>query len=284
MTAEVNRPLREGAKGVYSRSMANVGQVYISSLGHIILSASTTKRLLMACALGGVVGLEREWRHKDSGLRTNMLICMGAALFTIMSAVLAGEDTADKSRVASNIVQGVGFLGAGLILHTRNHVIGLTSAATVFVVAAIGMSCGAGLYTESMFATVVLLMALQAVGALEDKLGWKRFPMLYEVRAEVGAAWSKQTGNAAQGGDAAQGGTGAEEREAALHRMFTAILKVLDTAGVRLQVLDRDNVAGMERVSFSVTATRRAHARMLVDLRASDATDQVVVFRDTEDE
>ena len=82
-----------------------------------------------------------------------MLICMGAALFTMLSAVLAGEGSPNSGQVASNIVQGIGFLGAGLILHTRNRVLGLTSAATVWVVAAIGMACGAGLYIEAAIAT-----------------------------------------------------------------------------------------------------------------------------------
>src|ERR1700742_4221639 len=99
------------------------------------------ERLLAACAMGGAIGLEREWRHKDSGLRTNLLICMGSALFTIMSAVLAGDSITNKGQVAASIVQGVGFLSAGLILHPRSRVLGLTSAATVFVVAAIGMTC-----------------------------------------------------------------------------------------------------------------------------------------------
>ena len=75
-----------------------------------------------------------------------MLICMGAALFTMLSLVIAGDAGPNKGQVASNIVQGIGFLGAGLILHTRSRVLGLTSAATVWVVAAIGMACGAGLY------------------------------------------------------------------------------------------------------------------------------------------
>src|ERR1700761_4959597 len=91
----------------------------------------TTTRLLMACAMGAVVGIEREMRHKASGLRTNILICLGAALFTMMSEVLAG-DSGNKGQVASNIVQGIGFLGAGLILRGRNRVLGLTSAATVW--------------------------------------------------------------------------------------------------------------------------------------------------------
>lgn len=259
--------------------MSILAHVQLFNMDHILLSDASLKRLLTACALGGVIGLEREWRHKDSGLRTNMLICMGAALFTIMSAVLAGNATPDKSRVASNIVQGVGFLGAGLILHTRNRVVGLTSAATVFVVAAIGMTCGAGLYLEALVATVILLVALQAVGLLEFKLGWKRFPMLYEVRAEVGSVNPSEDSV-----EASQVATFASQREKALRRMFSAIRKVLDSAGVRLHVLDRDNIAGIESVSFLVMATREVHARMLVDLRASDATDQVVVFQDPEGE
>lgn len=238
------------------------------------LGGAATKRLLVACALGGAIGLEREWRHKDSGLRTNMLICMGAALFTIMSEVLAGDSTPNKGQVASNIVQGIGFLGAGLILHTKSRVLGLTSAATVFVVAAIGMTCGAGLYMEALIATVLLLMALQVVGAMEGRLGWKRYPMLYEVRANIGAAVEAPVHT-----DAFARGV-----EAARFRMMSAILKVLDAAGLRLNVMDQGNVAGTERVCFSVLATKRTHEMVLTQLRLSDATDQVVVFRDVEEE
>jgi len=247
----------------------------VFSLAHVVVTADPSKRMLMACVMGGIIGLEREWRHKDSGLRTNMLICMGAALFTIMSAVLAGELTPDKSRVASNIVQGVGFLGAGLILHTRDRVVGLTSAATVFVVAAIGMTCGAGLYLEALFATAIVLISLQFIGALEAKIGWKRYPMLYEVRANVGADLRNKSADPA--------GLLAIEQEAATHRMFTAILKVLDAAGQRLEIQQRDNVAGLERISFTVVATRKEHQRIAAELHASDATDQVVVFRDLEE-
>ena len=231
----------------------------------------------MACALGGVIGLEREWRHKDSGLRTNMLICMGAALFTIMSEVLAGGSQ-NRGQVASNIVQGVGFLGAGLILHTRSRVLGLTSAATVFVVAAIGMTCGDGMYMEAVIATVLLLVALQIVGAMEGNLGWKRYPMMYEVRADIGMTLSRE----AVGAEHAE--TMAERAEVARRRMMAAVLKVLDAVGQRLHVVDRDNVGGLERICFSVLATRRMHAQVLRQLRESDATDQVVVFEDMEDD
>jgi len=242
------------------------------------LSQLAVKRLLLACAMGGLVGIEREYRHKDSGLRTNMLICMGSALFTLLSPVLAGAIGTNQGQVASNIVQGIGFLGAGLILHTRSRVLGLTSAATVWVVASVGMACGAGLYVVAAFATVILLVALQIVGTFEHKLGWKRFPMLYEVRADVGSALSKEIVGAARAEALA------DEREAARHRMYSAVLKVLDAAALRLHVLDRDNVAGLERVSFSVLATTKEHQQLLAQLRASDATDQVVVFRDLEEE
>ncbi len=158
---------------------------HFSQIDQELLSQGTTTRLLMACAMGGVIGFEREWRHKASGLRTNMLICMGCALFTMLSAVLAGEANPDKGRVASNIVQGIGFLGAGMILHTRNRVLGLTSAATVFVVASIGMACGAGLYIEAALATLIVLIALTFIGSLEWRVGWQQYPMLYEVRGRT---------------------------------------------------------------------------------------------------
>jgi putative Mg2+ transporter-C (MgtC) family protein len=258
--------------------MADPGHIHFSTLEQVILSGPSAQRLLMSCAMGGIVGLEREWRQKDSGLRTNMLICMGSALFTIMSVAIAGDQSPNRGQIAANIVQGVGFLGAGLILHAKNRVLGLTSAATVFVVAAIGMTCGAGLYLVALVATALVLAALQLVGLFELKLAWKRYPMIYEVRADVGSTLP----SAIVGTDRAE--AIAEDVASALHRMQRTILKVLDSAGQRLSVLDRDNVAGMERVAFTVVATRHMHERMLRELRESDATDQVVAFRDTEEE
>ena len=242
------------------------------------LGAPSTSRLLVACILGGAVGLEREWRHKDSGLRTNMLICMGSALFTIMSEVLAGTSTPNKGQVAANIVQGVGFLGAGLILHTKSRVLGLTSAATVFVVAAIGMTCGGGMYMEAVIATILLLVALQLIGMMEASLGWKRYPKIYEVRAEVGVVMGKEVVGEERSEELARQAT------AARLRMTAAILKVMDSVGQRLNVIERDNVAGWERVSFAVMATRRKHAEVFEQLRANDETDHVVVFEDVEAE
>jgi putative Mg2+ transporter-C (MgtC) family protein len=252
--------------------------IHISVADHMLMSRTGILRLLMACALGGAVGLEREWRHKDSGLRTNMLICMGAALFTLMSIVMSGDSTPNKGQVAANIVQGIGFLGAGLILHTKVRTVGLTSAATVWVVASIGMTCGNGLYPEALASTAILLVALQFVGLLEGKLGWKKISMIYEVRAQVGSKLSSDVIGVARAEALA------EEIDAARHRMLLAILKVLDAMGQRLHALDRDNLAGMERVSFSVIATNEVHVKLLHEMRASDETDQVIVFRDVEDE
>jgi putative Mg2+ transporter-C (MgtC) family protein len=225
-----------------------------SQIDQMLLSSGTATRLLMASAMGGVVGLEREWRHKASGLRTNMLICMGCAFFTLLSAVLAGDTNPDKGRVASNIVQGIGFLGAGLILHTRNRVLGLTSAASVFAVASIGMACGAGLYIEAAVATLIVIISLQLVGLLESKLGWKHYPMLYEVRGKD------------------QG------------KIYRAALSVLDRLGLRLNVVDKDSVADLERLTFLVTTDHKQHAVLLGQLRASDQTDEVIAFRDEEEE
>jgi putative Mg2+ transporter-C (MgtC) family protein len=224
------------------------------TIDHAEFLRATTTRLLMACAMGAVVGMEREWRHKASGLRTNMMLCMGCALFTVMSGVLAGPETTDKSRVASNIVQGIGFLGAGLILHTRNRVLGLTSAATVFVVASVGMACGAGLYVEAAIATLIVFFALRFIGLLEARSNWKIYPMLYEVR-------------------------GTDERT-----MFEDILTVLDRAHIRLNIVERDTVGAAQRVTFTISANLARHKQLLAELVESDATDKVVAYRDEEED
>src|SRR3984885_10225834 len=134
-----------------------------SQLEQWALADTGTMRLLLACLLGGMVGVDREYHHKASGLRTNLLICFGAALFTYLSPLIAGELSPNKGQIASNIVQGIGFLGAGLILHNRSRISGLTRAAPVFAVGAVGMTCGAGLYLPAAFATVLILLALEAV-------------------------------------------------------------------------------------------------------------------------
>ncbi len=131
-------------------------------------------QLLLAATLGGVVGLEREWSGKPAGFRTNLLICVGAALLTDLSLTVAYSAdpgmTADPARIAAQIVSGIGFLGAGTIIQSRGSVTGLTTAATLWVVAAIGMAVGAGEFAEAVGATVLVMIALLILGRLEPYL------------------------------------------------------------------------------------------------------------------
>lgn len=149
--------------------------------GRAPLLYSNLLRLLLAGALGGTIGLERTIHHKSAGIRTNMFICMGAALFTIMSEMMPDPSVGDRTRIASNIVQGVGFLGAGAILHNKGGVSGLTTAATIWVVASIGMAAGAGHYLLATLTAAIILIALNLLGYLEAHLGLKPVTVSYEV-------------------------------------------------------------------------------------------------------
>jgi putative Mg2+ transporter-C (MgtC) family protein len=142
--------------------------------------ATSLVRLVLAAILGGAIGLERELRHRPAGLRTNMFICFGAAMFTILSSGLAGVPS-DAARIAAQIIPGIGFIGAGSILHNRGLTTGLTTAATLFVVASVGMAAGGGLYVTAVFATVVVLMALFALGHVEHSFNLKTLLVCYEV-------------------------------------------------------------------------------------------------------
>jgi putative Mg2+ transporter-C (MgtC) family protein len=142
---------------------------------------SSLARLVPAALLGGVIGLEREFKHKPAGLRTNMFICFGAALFTVLSDALAGEHTGDHTRIAAQIIPGIGFIGAGSILHMRGLTTGLTTAATLFVVASVGMASGGGLYLTAVFSTLAVVATLIAVGHLEVTFNLKLLLVGYEV-------------------------------------------------------------------------------------------------------
>jgi len=126
-------------------------------------------RLLAAALAGALIGVEREWHDKPAGLRTNMLICLGAALFTVLSEHIAARaGMADPGRIAAQIVTGVGFLGAGAIIQSRGQVLGLTTAATIWMVAGVGMAFGAGLYLLGAVATVLAVLVLFALTFAED--------------------------------------------------------------------------------------------------------------------
>jgi putative Mg2+ transporter-C (MgtC) family protein len=116
-------------------------------------------RLLLATFLGAVVGFQREMSGKEAGLRTNMRICLGSALFTVLS--IYAFSGSDPARIAASVATGIGFIGAGVILHRLGgEVIGLTTAATIWAVAAIGMAAGAGMYYIAPAATILVLVTL----------------------------------------------------------------------------------------------------------------------------
>jgi putative Mg2+ transporter-C (MgtC) family protein len=187
-------------------------------------------------------------------VRTNLLICMGSAFFTLLSAVLAGDGNLDKGRVASNIVQGIGFLGAGLILHNRSRISGLTSAASIWVVASIGMACGAGLYGAAAVAAILVITALEVVGLLERRANLKAYPLIYELR----------------GGDQT--------------RMMESILKAMDAAGERLTGVESDAIGDIQRVSFALTVSKKQHERLRGKLAAEPGIDKLLTFRDLEED
>ena len=129
-------------------------------------------RLFIAALLGGMIGLEREYREKAAGLRTHFLVALGSALFMIISVygfegVLTNSQMRlDVSRIAAQVVSGIGFLGAGTIIFQKNAVHGLTTAAGVWVTAAIGLTCGAGMYVLALSATLLVLIGLEAFNYL----------------------------------------------------------------------------------------------------------------------
>jgi putative Mg2+ transporter-C (MgtC) family protein len=123
-------------------------------------------RLLLAAGLGAAIGVEREYRRKPAGLRTNILIGLGAALFTIVSIQIGGTG-ATPDRIAAQVVTGVGFLGGGAILRSGHNVQGMTTAATIWVNAAIGIAAGTGQFAMAAEATAITLVVLAILGPVE---------------------------------------------------------------------------------------------------------------------
>lgn len=127
-------------------------------------------RLAVAMLLGGVIGFEREWRAKDAGFRTHFLVALGSALFCIVSQYGFGFDLKDSSRVAAQVVSGIGFLGAGTIIFQKNVVRGLTTAAGLWVTAAIGLACGTGMWVAAIATTLMMLIGLEVLSALIPRM------------------------------------------------------------------------------------------------------------------
>jgi putative Mg2+ transporter-C (MgtC) family protein len=145
-------------------------------------------KLLLAVLLGGIIGFEREIAGKPAGLRTNILICIGATLLMDLSTnigMVDGKRIGDPARIAAQIVSGVGFLGAGTIMQAQGMVTGLTSAATIWVVAAIGMTVGAGFYIEGIGAGLLVTFVLSGLGGIEHYMRRARRVASATVRARV---------------------------------------------------------------------------------------------------
>lgn len=223
-------------------------------LQQMLITSGAAGRLLLAAGLGAAIGVDRELHHRPSGIRTNVLICFGASMFTFLSVLIAGDSSPNRGQIASNIVQGIGFLGAGLILHHRDRVSGLTSAATVWAVASIGMACGAGLYFPALFAAVIVLIVLEAVRLLEYRANLKRYSVTYEIR----------------GVDA--------------NRMSLSLLRVMDRQNRQLKNVESAPIGELARVLFPVAADRRSHSHLLAELKTAPDIDSVAAFRDPEDE
>ena len=215
------------------------------------LPAAALFRLLLAALLGGIIGLEREFKHRPAGLRTNMFICFGAAMFTLLSAELSHGT--DVTRIASQIIPGIGFIGAGSIIHGR-LVTGLTTAATLFVVASVGMAVGGGLYVTAIFATLVVLLVLYSLGKFEDIFNLKVFSFSYEVTAKT-----------------------SEEVITEVNSLLEADHRMMDN--VRIAQTPKHF-----RVQFNVDGTFRENARFLAQLRECDIIESVYSAGPTEHE
>ena len=199
---------------------------------------SSISRLILAAILGGLIGLEREFKHRAAGLRTNMFICFGAAMFTLLSERLAGVPS-DAARIAAQIIPGIGFIGAGSILHTRGLTTGLTSAATLFVVASVGMAAGGGLYLTAVFSTGMVLLALFFLGHLEETFNLKLLVSSYEVT-----------------------GTSVEEISHEVNR-------ILESHHRLMQNVNAGDTGEHVRVQFDVEGCNREQRQLLQQLRAS---------------
>ncbi|HXF13201.1 MAG TPA: MgtC/SapB family protein [Terriglobales bacterium] len=202
------------------------------------LIAVDVEKLVLAAFLGGLIGLEREAKHRSAGLRTNIFICVGAAMFTLLSDQLAVLHMGDHTRIAAQIIPGIGFIGAGSILHARGDLVtGITTASTLFVVASIGMAVGGDRYLIAIFATLLVICVLLLLGSTEKLLNLKTMFQAYEV---AGSSAERATSDI-------------NEALEPLH-FFSANVQVAPTPR-------------HVRVRFECEGTRRQHAAVLRSLR-----------------
>jgi putative Mg2+ transporter-C (MgtC) family protein len=218
------------------------------ALPHMTLDDLLSKamvRLVLAAVLGGIIGLERELKRKPAGLRTNMFICFGSAMFTILSTELAGRfGIGDHTRIAAQIIPGIGFIGAGSILHDKGGVSGITTAATIFVVASIGMAAGGGLYLVAIFSTMLIYLALHLLGILERQLNLKPLTMNYTIVSDKSA-----------------------------NDLVAEVNSIMEDQGKEMQAMHLSRSGENEKLVFRVEGTRHEHKQLMDLLRqASDVS------------
>lgn len=147
-------------------------------------------RILMSCLLGGIIGFEREYsRNWPAGFRTHILVCMGSCLTMVIVHFLItayeGQINIDPTRMAGQVVSGIGFLGAGAILRHGASVKGITTAASIWIVAGVGLACGVGFYTGAILATILIWAVLMYLKGVENKFTRKKKPRLLEVEGDA---------------------------------------------------------------------------------------------------
>ena len=140
--------------------------------------------LTAAMLLGGIIGIEREYRSKEAGFRTHFLVSLGSALFCIVSQYGFNDGQHDYSRVAAQVVSGIGFIGAGTIIFQKNMIKGLTTAAGLWVTAAIGLACGTGMYLAATSATILVLLGLEVINSFLPHLGSTRVQVSFSATSK----------------------------------------------------------------------------------------------------
>jgi putative Mg2+ transporter-C (MgtC) family protein len=213
----------------------------------VISNQQIALRLIVSAALGSLIGLERSRREGGPGLRTHMLVCVGSTLFMVVSAFGFGDVlgtpnvTLDPSRIAAQVVSGIGFLGAGAIIMRREIVHGLTTAAGVWAVAAVGLAVGGGLYLAAIMATGMMLVILAVIKPLETKFFSRRRGLVINVTGDLQEA------------------------------VLASIESVLRLSGLRLRrlVVHRGEGSGDDHVEITVFRSRDEDQSKIAEIEAT---------------
>jgi putative Mg2+ transporter-C (MgtC) family protein len=158
--------------------------IYIGSGFHLNTITEAILRLGLACILGAVIGIEREYKNHPAGLRTHLLVSFGACFIMILSIFLYQQTMLDTSRLAQGVISGIGFLGAGTIIREGNSVRGLTTAASIWTTACLGLAIGIGVYVLSIISTITIIFALTVLGKFEINASKKMQKLRFSITTD----------------------------------------------------------------------------------------------------